>query len=55
MRNSCVDFALAERTLGGRVGNREGVYTPIAIERVRNRLKGKGLSELYCAKESGNR
>jgi len=31
----------------------EGVYTPMAIERVRKELKRKGLLELHGAKECG--
>jgi hypothetical protein len=39
----CAICALAERTLGGRARSGEGVYTPMEMERVRKRLKGKKM------------
>src|SRR6266566_4672994 len=34
-------------------GTSKGVYTPVAIERVRKRLKAKELRSAHCAKECG--
>src|SRR6267143_674468 len=49
--------ALAERTVARdfrRDGQGRGGTSPVAMERVRKRLKEQGLESVHCAKESGS-